>query len=85
MIQFVCDACGKVDDIIYAATLEIPRALSFAEEFGRDEYQLCHKCAAAALKPPVLEVGKKYKARDPHGNVGEVEIAEITVMKEDEK
>ena len=80
MIQFVCDACGKVNDIIYAATLEIPRALSFAEEFGRDEYQLCLKCAAAALKPTVLEVGKKYKARDLHGNVGGVEIAEITLM-----
>ena len=83
MIQFVCDACGKVDDIIYATTLEIPGPLSFSNEFVRDEYQLCCKCAAAALKPPVLEVGKKYKARDSHGNVGEVEIAEITVMKEE--
>ena len=78
MIKYYCDCCGKGTDNENAMSrLEIAEILCFEIDVYRDEAHLCAECTKRALNP-VLEVGKKYRARDQHGNIVDVTIAEMT-------
>lgn len=80
MIKFYCDCCGKGTDNEHdVSRIEIADILRFDSEVYRYEAHLCAECTKRALNP-ILEVGKKYRARDRHGNIVDVEIAEIEAV-----
>ena len=82
MIKYFCDCCGASGTETDMARLEPP---PFKRCFGDvfEEYHLCNDCFKRAIIEPILEVGKKYRARDRHGNIVDVEIAEMTRVKND--
>ena len=67
MIKYYCDACDKEIKPKQVSTLQIARSLQVATDVYRPEAHLCAECTKRALNP-ILEVGKKYRAREKKGD-----------------